>query len=474
MKKILLLLAVFTLSLSTALSLPNFWYSGIAYNSSGQIITLSPLAAVSVNVTDGTNTATQNYINVPVNGFGVFTVQVTAAGAVNMLAGTRITVTVNGVTVAGQPLTQWYIMNNILPAGGSTTDQTIDAWVNNFPQTRIELGTLSDNTTARPAGTEYIINDDGRVSIGTTSTGTVVASAKFTLLNTNLTQGISSLSKVATTSAPFWTASIAGIDSSNNSFGSGIAGFYSGSVGSSGVYGRSSKETDYSTSATIHPFGYMGGLFIGGDCGIVVSGGIIGTGSETNKYGIYAMANVNPTSWAGYFKGRVAVIDGTEGNGKVLTSDAAGNASWQDLITPDIHLSALSSSGQSIPVSTQTVINTWNSLSEAGGANYNPLTGEYTIPVSGYYSISLHTSLSQAPSSGATGIECRILLNGSLLVRGYTASSIAGDFTCDPVAYIERPLTAGQKISFAVNQNTTGAMSLVGQACYFSIHLIHK
>ena len=71
------------------------------------------MAAVQVTLTDGSNTAIQNYINVPVNGFGVFTVQITGAGAVNMLAGTRITLKVNGVTVAGEPLTSWYIFNNI-------------------------------------------------------------------------------------------------------------------------------------------------------------------------------------------------------------------------------------------------------------------------------------------------------------------------------------------------------------------------
>lgn len=473
MKKTLLLLAVFTLSLSTALSLPNFWYSGIAYNSSGQIITLSPLAAVSVSVTDGTNTATQNYINVPVNGFGVFTVQVTAAGTVNMVAGTRITVTVNGVTVAGQPLTQWYIMNNILPAGGSTTDQSIDAWVNNFPQTRIELGTLSDNTTARPAGTEYIINDNGRVSIGTTSTGSAVSSSKVTILNTDLYQGVSALSKVPATSVPYWSSAVVGIDSSNNNFGGGIAGFYSGHNPATGVYGYSSQDVDYSTVAFTYLTGFTGGQFLGGDAGVVAA--IAGPGTSTNKYAIKAVTpTINSNTWAGHFTGRIAVVDGTEGNGKVLASDASGNASWQDLITPDIHLSATSCGSQTLPISTQTVINTWTSLSEAGGSNYNPATGEYTIPVSGYYSIDLHTSLSTAPSGGATGIACYILKNGSQLVIGFAASSVTGAYPCDPVAHIERPLIAGDKISFSLIQNTTGAMTINGAASYFSIHLIHK
>jgi hypothetical protein len=36
-------------------------------------------------------------------------------------------------------------------------------------------------------------------------------------------------------------------------------------------------------------------------------------------------------SYAGYFKGKIAIDDGTQGIGKVLTSDANGNASWKTI-----------------------------------------------------------------------------------------------------------------------------------------------
>ena len=44
--------------------------------------------------------------------------------------------------------------------------------------------------------------------------------------------------------------------------------------------------------------------------------GIDGSGGGANQY-------------AGYFQGQVAIVDSTQGAGKVLTSDANGNASWQ-------------------------------------------------------------------------------------------------------------------------------------------------
>ena len=49
------------------------------------------------------------------------------------------------------------------------TDNTKDAWKDNPMNTRIELITKSDGTTARDADTEFVINDDGNVGIGTSN-----------------------------------------------------------------------------------------------------------------------------------------------------------------------------------------------------------------------------------------------------------------------------------------------------------------
>ena len=52
---------------------------------------------------------------------------------------------------------------------GTDPDITDDAWVDDPANTRIHLGTLSDGTTARPAGTEFVALDNGNVGIGTTA-----------------------------------------------------------------------------------------------------------------------------------------------------------------------------------------------------------------------------------------------------------------------------------------------------------------
>lgn len=74
---------------------------------------------------------------------------------------------------SGSQLKGFYYWNNTAwtPFGGASGagDPTVDAWVNNPANTRVELGTLSDGTTTRPAGTQVIINDAGNMGIGTSA-----------------------------------------------------------------------------------------------------------------------------------------------------------------------------------------------------------------------------------------------------------------------------------------------------------------
>jgi len=83
--------------------------------------------------------------------------------------------TTDGTLTAGY----WYYDNKSSTINGGTWrpvskltaptgDQTKDAWIDNASATRVELGTKSDGT-ARTAGTEVVIKDNGNVGIGTTN-----------------------------------------------------------------------------------------------------------------------------------------------------------------------------------------------------------------------------------------------------------------------------------------------------------------
>lgn len=75
MKKYFIILAVFSFMavVNSAYSLPQFWYSGVAMNSSGSIITESDVN-VKILINDGENLYEEYHYSVPVNEFGLFAV----------------------------------------------------------------------------------------------------------------------------------------------------------------------------------------------------------------------------------------------------------------------------------------------------------------------------------------------------------------------------------------------------------------
>jgi len=121
MKKLITLSAIAIIfAFSTSFALPNFWFSGVAYNTSGQVLPGTPIEVL-VNLTDGSNSFSEQYVSpstILTDAFGIFSVQVgTGANlggslaAILMKANTQLDVKVrtvggNWVTVNGSPLTQ--------------------------------------------------------------------------------------------------------------------------------------------------------------------------------------------------------------------------------------------------------------------------------------------------------------------------------------------------------------------------------
>jgi|GEM_PF-4756369 len=93
----------------------------------------------------------------------------------------------------------------------------------------------------------------------------------------------------------------------------GVVGYTPGGLGTSGTFGRTDGES---------------------------SNGVWGWATNANAVGVRGTAS-DPASWAGYFQGRVNVenkltantvqITANAGAGRVLVSDAAGNATWTQM-----------------------------------------------------------------------------------------------------------------------------------------------
>lgn len=79
-------------------------------------------------------------------------------------------------------------------------DGSKDAWIDNSGNTRIELETKADGTTARDADTEFVINDEGNVGIGTDTPSL----AKLHIEGEGVYEGIMRLINTGTNGADFF------------------------------------------------------------------------------------------------------------------------------------------------------------------------------------------------------------------------------------------------------------------------------
>jgi hypothetical protein len=173
--------------------------------------------------------------------------------------------------------------------------------------------------------------------------------------------------------------------------------------------------------------------------------------------------------------GSVRITDGTEGNGYVLTSDASGNASWQGPVS----IKGYGVSATIVP-STFTAITNWATIEyEEGGSNYNVGTGEYTIPVSGLYSVEANVVYNATSSNGYAVVGMRINGNNSTIEYGLdqvftTANFSGGTFKTT------KQFTAGDIVqivffnSSASNITISNFSGSDARSTRFAINLLHR
>lgn len=176
----------------------------------------------------------------------------------------------------------------------------------------------------------------------------------------------------------------------------------------------------------------------------------IGTSSPTTLMHISS-----PTS------GALRIVDGTEANGKVLTSNATGIATWQKLGI-DNAVATLSTTGVNVPYNTLNYLQTGTSITIPPGkyaVNVNMILGKSSFllsPNNSFFwvrsSFSESSTVNPTPSSDIIGSNlvsgnypgtCRFtMLNGTIVINNTTAANkiyyyIAGncyaDFTTETI-----------------------------------------
>ncbi len=127
------------------------------------------------------------------------------------------------------------------------------------------------------------------------------------------------------------------------SFGPGFANIsaYRNGVGSVPASGGTSWEFD-NVDVAIKGVSYWGNNYTAGVAGYnyldyPYSAGVIGSDYFGSVFGALAYKDINSDTWAGFFNGNInttgtiRIQGGVPGAGKVLTSDAAGMGSWQNM-----------------------------------------------------------------------------------------------------------------------------------------------
>ncbi len=189
--------------------------------------------------------------------------------------------------------------------------------------------------------------------------------------------------------------------------------------------------------------------------------------TATGTIGIGVAVPTEKLEVAGKTKTTNLQVTAGAGTNKVLTSDASGNATWQNT-NANTGISVYKNASQTFPTGTDTKIDfTAESVDDASA--FDLTTDEWTIPSTGFYHLYATARFNPFPAN--QNVEIVIYVNG--LVNKYSKRFISGDVNFDVTADLK--LNLNDKISVYVYQ-TSGApatMPASFQTIYFSGYKIY-
>ncbi|MBP9792606.1 MAG: hypothetical protein KBC56_01245 [Flavobacterium sp.] len=182
----------------------------------------------------------------------------------------------------------------------------------------------------------------------------------------------------------------------------------------------------------------------------------------TGNLGIGVEAPAQRLEVAGKTKTTNLQVTTGAGAGKILTSDAVGNATWQTSSNPSSNTGVLISKfgTQIIPNATPTKV-LFNQENHDPSNAFNNSTGEWTIPSTGFYHMNATVTFTgiTASASGSLGID--IYINGAALKKRFYPINI-GAISIE----LDAPLVAGDIISVYVGQGTGSDKEINAQSVY--------
>lgn len=514
-------LLAFIISITVAMSqAPNIInYQGVAANSAGAALANQNIR-VRLKIHNSTATGTIQYSEVrtlTTDATGLFNIQIGSAGAVSTTGSWAGITWDNGAK---------YLQVEVDPAGGTSyvnmgTQQLVSVPYAQFSK---QAGALSSTATITPS----------QISAGGATTGQVLQFNGTSWIPAVLQQGSSftlpynasdanTVSFGITNSNAVGGSALYGKTTTNAVNANGVLG-ETNAVNGNGVHGKAASissigvlgenTTGYGVKGTTVTTSTSGAAVYGLNNG-TQGNGVLGVanfasgngvqGSSTTGIGVKGYSNSNYAvfgstltgialkgfSYGGYgldVDGKVKIAGGNTnpGAGKVLTSDATGNATWQPV--PQATKIAFRATGSncSYPPSMHTTVN-YQAEEYDYGSVYNPTTYRFTAPVSGVYHFDAHTGLLQNSSvynmsdvdmqlrlerPGNT-VKCLVSSRSPIENLGSSGSRAHVSISTDV------KLQAGDMIYVTVYQYcysftpaTTNIGSFSGNTDYFSGHLL--
>lgn len=164
-------------------------------------------------------------------------------------------------------------------------------------------------------------------------------------------------------------------------------------------------------------------------------------------------SSLDPASYASQVAPLIAIVTAAE-------TYFAG----QGIVTAGAQLIAVNSSLQAVPSGATTVITGWTTSADPAGA-FNPVTGLYTAPSSGFYQASASFLSSNAIPQNFN-VFTDIQVNGVTKVRGVSNNAAAGGGNTNMAASVVGlvKVTKGDVIRIAITQFSGGNYTLFGFA----------
>lgn len=235
-----------------------------------------------------------------------------------------------------------------------------------------------------------------------------------------------------------------GVNGNNTAGGTGVSGISTNGTGK-GVYGSSVNGT---------------GVYGSSDNIAVAGSTLAGTGIYGNSYSGTAIYGYSATGYALNVGGKVKITGSGQnpGAGKVLTSDANGNATWEGAVAFSTYVLSSISVPQGAAVGT---IVPFSSEVYDLGNNYNTATRKFTAPAYGIYHFDAQVSWDYLYDDLTSVLQLQRNRNGSIATvysqyfsvtsNGFYGNSISTDIM----------LQAGDEIYVEVLQTSSSTQSLM-------------